>query len=661
MSYVFLAFFLLLLKSGMVAGLARWAPPLLRGNILAALLTGWLGVQSLQLLGMAGLSLWHQLTPTGYAIWVGIQVIFILAALATGPKDALPFRTSYIRSFPTQWVMIALLLLITATLFFRAVFFFDTSFDSYCYGLPRLAYFFQHRSIFAHQQGMILKMFCNEWNGELNALHYGLLTGGDRAFALSGVEVWWVSFLAVVMFARAIGFPIFGAAWTGLIIVSTPSIFNLAGVTKGDVLAMASVTCALAHLFRMKATSFRDPYFAMAFLWLAFGAGSKATVVPILAVFVAISGVWMLWSNRSRVGSVCYAAPLPMTVIGSMGLLFCLRYVANSFVFHNPLQRNPFEYNQKFTWVNVPVAWEVQARHFFSLDNDLTLVPSFASAMVRGFGVTGWLVFGVVISFFGWRILAAIQERFFFSTGKSLPCPTSWIAHSQTTSWFPTIFIGGMFLVWLYLTGLFPFKEIECRLHRLRFFMPFLVPVSVIAFSFLAQTSIGRRPGMWLVIGVIAVTANLFFGFRPSEIMVTKGLRRLPIIARNYDHFTSKLMDEYSNTYRTSLGHLAEKKGLNQRVLIVMRAEMSPIFQFFGNDLEWICEVIDSPEGLRKRLSETPFDWVVVTKGDPQLFDDSCKVLTGMNCSMDFDGRNQKLFRGPSSIEKHVSKANTNQ
>jgi len=604
---------LLVLKFTMCLILGTWLAGRMPGiSWLLGILLAWLFLQAAQLGGIYFLSAFDCLAPGPYRIWVALQCALIFGFLAK--RNEWRHWRSF-ESFPfnlANTTAMICLVVISCLLFARAIYFYDTAYDSIVYGLPRIAFFLQGQSVFAMEPGMLSRIFCNEWNAELNALHYGLLMGSDAGFMLAGVEIWWLAFLSTTTLAFSLSAAPSQAVWVGLLIASTPAVLNLSGVTKGDLLAMVAMLCALSTLLQASKAGKLYPGVLFGGLFLAFGAGCKGTLVPVFALFCFCFGVWMFVFKKWR---EVYSDFWLLFFSIVIGLIFLGRHAANSLVFGNPLQRVPFEAETGFNLANILPSIYNQIIYVIGLSEDNPWKLGYRLVETRDFAVTGWLfilcaITCVVLMFRDFKTKTTINRYFLnFSTIE------------KGEKWFFAFFMLGLVIVWILLCGMMPLaKYPDWRVFQLRFFLWFIVPIVVFVFVFVLSSLGIRKMGIYcLVFANAAVAFNLRFGFQPSEILgASKGFGHVFYEICN-GSFHKKLSGPHFS--KEDLGPLKGKMGHKQTILLAMFGGPyavyngnPPIFPFFGQDLEWVVDFAATGSQFEKKLKAGNYDWVIFSQ-----------------------------------------------
>ena len=599
---------LLALKFTMCLILGTWlADRFLGTSKLLCLLAAWLFLQAFQLGGIFLLSAFSGLTPDAYRIWYALQGFFVFGYLSRKSDWKNFINLHYLAGNLSIVIAFLFLFLISLFLVIRGLFFYDCAYDSIVYGLPRLAYFFQSHSVFAFTPDMVSRIFCNEWNAELNALHYALLLRSDTGFMLAGVEVWWLAFIAITSLSKFLRTNFPQAIWVGLLIASTPAVVNLSGVMKGDILAMVAMLGALVFLLEATHSNRVYPGVAVAGLFLAFGAGSKGTLVPVFVFFCLCFGVWAIVGWRwKEVFPNDYAKVLIVLICA----LFLGRHIANFFVYGNPLQRVPLEAETRFVVENILPAIANQFQYLLGISTDKPWLLGFRFVETRDFAATGWLIILCIFI----CVIYAFRKKTFTVASKIFPR----FSRIRTPTFF---FLFGSVLAWILLCGMMPIvKYPEWKIFQFRFFLWFLVPTAILIFA--CALSFFKN-SKWILILLFPVCAsvilNLRFALQPSEVLSAPEGFKKTFQNLLYNSYNKKLVGPHFCA--RDLGSLNNLFGIKQKILLVMFSGSSntyngnlPIFPFFGKDLEWVVDFAATGAQFENKLKFGNYDWVVFSQ-----------------------------------------------
>ena len=296
---------------------------------LEAIVASW-GVLHCLIIGtMLGLSMWQALSPFYFS---SIMIVEILVVFGYVRKQSLQLYYpdfSVLRSkFEAVWLLIGASAF--GALLLHSLVFYDTTWDGLTYGLPRIFFWAQRESILAYDATRAINIFCNEWNGTLNAVFYVSLTGQDQTASFGNVEIWLVNLLAITWLSGVLGIQSRYRLILGLICMSFPVVTALALTVKDDLLAIGMFCMSIGSIIQAK--RYNEEYqYALSIMFLGLAAGSKITLLP----FVALSLFLYLPDILRR---KVYEKKL--FFLGIVGFIIgTWRYILNLIYYGNPVQR----------------------------------------------------------------------------------------------------------------------------------------------------------------------------------------------------------------------------------------------------------------------------------------------------------------------------------
>jgi hypothetical protein len=172
-------------------------------------------------------------------------------------------------------------------------------------------------------------VFVNEWLGELIALSYGLAVGNIQALMFGGVEIMLVLFLACAWFARRLGASEKWSATIAAIAATAPACLGLAGVLKGDLLAVAALVMAWGSVSLLR-SEYRAAAIVMTVMGLAMAVGAKLSAAPATAA-TAVVALSLMRPNVSTARAVLLGLALSLPLLS--------RYLLNFWLFGDPIKR----------------------------------------------------------------------------------------------------------------------------------------------------------------------------------------------------------------------------------------------------------------------------------------------------------------------------------
>jgi hypothetical protein len=344
-------------------------------------LHSWLAIQIFSIVVIMGASLASALT--GAAMWV--LLLFVLASSIV----AYLVRGARFETPPLRVLLVAAVIGLPLALWaVRSMVLADYTLDSQTYGTVRIALWMNYRSVFVHMPTVMVNIFADEWNGELNGLVYALVASSIQGAMMGNVEILIVATLASVWLARRFGAGQIGSMLIGLLVATSPAFVGLASVTKGDLLSCAGVIMAIGMLERPTIRAV-----CVACIWFALAAGAKISV-SVGAVLVMAVSLAPFWHNLRSRQILKY---LGVTVVLSAILL--ARFIANLIIFRNGFLRVDAEAAEpglKTLIRNLSVIGE-RFIGFFPIDWQHNI--SYSDTLSAGLGAAGWLaVLGVYLA-----------------------------------------------------------------------------------------------------------------------------------------------------------------------------------------------------------------------------------------------------------------------
>lgn len=278
-AYFALKLFLVFAVSGFIQprwGLARFS----------SLIAGWLMIQALQAGLVLGLSAVGLLYQPYFLTMTLIFAAFVYWRMRMLPHPRETVKQSW-RNHPALIAIGGVLVL----MWLRSLFLYDFTWDAQTYGIPRLAIWLNSGSVFVHMPTLQLNLFVNEWNAELNALAFALVSGGYPGFAFGNLEVLFWLFVSIAWVARLLGASAYWAIILSAVLGSTPAMIGLASTIKGDLLAITAFVIAvgwLLHAMKDKAVM----AVVLCLLSATLAVGAKISVaLPAIAILSVAAGM----------------------------------------------------------------------------------------------------------------------------------------------------------------------------------------------------------------------------------------------------------------------------------------------------------------------------------------------------------------------------------
>lgn len=367
-----------------ITGVTLWSSVLARRvpDRLTSWLHAWLGVQAAQIAIILCLSAFSALSRTSISIWFAML-------FASGAVAYVLIGRRFERPSVSQVALFSFLAVPFLIWIVRCMVLPDFSSDGQAYGTARISIWMNYRTVFVHMPTIMLNIFADEWNGELNALTYAFAAGNLQGEMMGNAEILILSALASAWAAQRFGATRSASIVVGILMGTTPAFVGLAGLTKGDLLACVGVVMAVGML----AEGLTIPAVLLSMVWFAVAGGAKISVL----LGAMIIGAYALWSVRRQIDrrALMWAAPaLALT------LIFMSRFVANAFIYHHPFVRVHGEGVDGSIMTLVRNIALIGDRFigFFPIFPDGHMYPT---SVAGGLGLAGWIaVLGLLFGFY---------------------------------------------------------------------------------------------------------------------------------------------------------------------------------------------------------------------------------------------------------------------
>ena len=234
-------------------------------------------------------------------------------------------------------MILALLVIIIGFWMFRSFVYFDTTWDALVYEMPRIFQFSTGKSLFINQDAIAKNIFVNEWNGELNAIFYRILTGDNISISFGNAET---------LFYGMLAFYELGKAWLknnrfilALTFISMPVNIFLSFTVKSDLLGCICLPVFLLMLFLYWRTSREgetDDILLVGCMAIgALGTGARITLIPAVGCAMVVLMVWLLKNWRGQAKRLLH-------MIATLVIVYAIawaRYIINFVYYGNPFER----------------------------------------------------------------------------------------------------------------------------------------------------------------------------------------------------------------------------------------------------------------------------------------------------------------------------------
>ncbi|WKJ92023.1 hypothetical protein QZJ86_07735 [Methylomonas montana] len=488
----------------------------------SSLIAGWLLIQVLQSGIILGLSAVGQLHRPYFLAFSFLSASLIYWCTRSVQFDSWPDHKSWRNQLPLIAIFFVLF-----TMWLRALFFYDYTWDAQTYGLPRLAFWLNYGTVFVHMPTLQLNVFVNEWNAELNALAYALASGGYFGFGFGNFEVLLVLFVTITWVASLLGAPIFWALCLSAVLGSSPAMLGLASTIKGDLLACTAFMMVFGWLIHIRRGGSHPMAFGMLVLSATLAVGSKVSIVPPVLAILTFAITLM---GRSGIRGLWRLPVLPKLGLVVGVLVFSSRFWANWVAYGNPLKRIDVE-KASFSLKHMFGNLELVGNRMFGVWEE-TLGKGAMWALAGSMGWAAWFIASVAL-----LSLIYIASRFhpasaqyhmptiemFVDEGDNSTCRIADLSgHEASMKWL--ILVAMVILVitvaLMTLTEAYPWV--------FRYFAPEIITLLVvIGATIIHRNTLSRWGGVFALSTVLVVTVNLSITLRPGEVLPARHLRAL--------------------------------------------------------------------------------------------------------------------------------------
>jgi hypothetical protein len=560
-----------------------------------SVLAAWLLLQLAQDLSIQLLSAFGALSQASVAsVFVSCQVAALFAAFKKRTtREFLRLPSKYSAPYLLLFFGWAFVLLI------RNLMYTDLTWDAQAYGLPRLALWKIYRSVFTYMPTEQLNIFSNEWNGELNALAYGLFSGSVQGYALGGFEVLLVLLVSLFWLFRLWDVPRPIAFIFALFLASAPAVVGLSCVTKGDLLACLAFAMLLGSMIRSIKSGPNAELLVFGCLAGSLAVGAKISTAFGVVALLGFSYVYFL--RHAKVKRI----PIAELIVAFLGSgIFLARYVANYLIWGNPFQRIE---KASFSVGNLVGNAKITAER---------AIPIFEPKEIRTYSWALSSDWGVVF--------AILLVGFLFS----LLVDGKLKARAQADKAVGRI-SGPLVAVLLIIvsTAAITLASIVPAPWTMRYFLPFILPLVVAILAWL-HIRLGKFPMLLTYAAVLGLMANSLYIAKRGEIFpgsikgLVSAIRRGEEPADQYRLFRGI----HQNAKASEIG-LDQKGG--KKVLLLNSID-SQILPFFGKKETNKVRMVADERQLESNLIDPEWDVVAITKRERTAGSlDLCRKIIG--------------------------------
>ena len=221
----------------------------------------------------------------------------------------------------------------------RSFVYFDTTPDAQAYGMPRIFIFSTSGSLLTYMNTLSKNIFVNEWNGELNAVFYRVLTGDNISIPFANVEIYIYAMISFICMGKT--FLKSKAVYVSWMVMFLPVTVFLSYTCKGDLLGMVSfplfVLLVLDFWKKSREGKFNFILLVGAIEMGALASGARITNVPAvgLIMIIILLDLFVISKGRISLKQICIGL---IAGIASY-LAGWFRYILNFIIYGNLFER----------------------------------------------------------------------------------------------------------------------------------------------------------------------------------------------------------------------------------------------------------------------------------------------------------------------------------
>ncbi|MDD6070064.1 MAG: hypothetical protein PUC12_04520, partial [Clostridiales bacterium] len=217
----------------------------------------------------------------------------------------------------------------------RAFLYFDTTPDASSYGMPRIFLFSNSGSLFINMDTLSKNIFVNEWNGELNAVFYRVLTGNNVSIPFANIETYFYAGLSLIFLGKDLFKEKRYSIYPAYLVMFLPVVVFLAYTCKGDLLGMVTFPIFVLILFLY----WKEERDGISSLNLLFGTvisgalatGARITIIPAVGLIMLIMLGDFLFRKKYREIRIVLLSACISYIIGWGRYILNFLYYSNFF------------------------------------------------------------------------------------------------------------------------------------------------------------------------------------------------------------------------------------------------------------------------------------------------------------------------------------------
>lgn len=219
----------------------------------------------------------------------------------------------------------------------RSFVYFDTTWDALTYEMPRIFLYATNGSLFVDMHSLSKNIMVNEWNGELNAVFYRVITDDNISIPLGNIEIYFYSFVSWLMLGKDMYKEKKYGIYLAYVVMFMPVVVFLAFTCKSDLLAMMTFPLFVVMvLFYWKGLREGKDDSVLLYGIIIVGAvssGARITVIPAVGMVMLLLLGELFIRKKYVEGVRAIVCAIISYLIG------WIRYILNLIYYGNPFER----------------------------------------------------------------------------------------------------------------------------------------------------------------------------------------------------------------------------------------------------------------------------------------------------------------------------------
>uniref|UniRef100_UPI004056BA50 hypothetical protein n=1 Tax=Acetatifactor sp. TaxID=1872090 RepID=UPI004056BA50 len=219
----------------------------------------------------------------------------------------------------------------------RAFVYFDSTPDANVYGMSRIFLFSTQGSLFENMGTLSKNIFVNEWNGELNAIFYRIISGDNISIPFANIEIYFYALFSFIFLGKDLYKEKRYGIYMAYLVMFLPVVVFLAFTCKGDLLGIITFVLFVLLLLlcwrECRCGIDADILLCGAIVAGAIASGARITIIPAVGLIMLIVLGDFLFQRQYKKLRMLLCCSLGAYVIG------WARYIINFIYYGNLFER----------------------------------------------------------------------------------------------------------------------------------------------------------------------------------------------------------------------------------------------------------------------------------------------------------------------------------